>query len=93
MAAFGGIGIYWGFTRGWNVIYEISLNLTIVAMIIGLIQGLSLMSFIFDRYKVSKFVRRFLYVLLILNMFLLQLVAITGLIDTLLDYRKRLLKN
>ncbi len=93
MAAFGGIGIYWGFTRGWNVIYEISLNLTIVAMIIGLIQGLSLMSFLFDRYKVSKFVRRFLYVLLILNMFLLQLVAITGLIDMLFDYRKRFFKD
>ena len=31
--------------------------------------------------------------LLLLNMFLLQLAAITGLIDTLFDYRKRLFKD
>lgn len=93
LAAFGGVGIYWGFTRGWTGLYEISLNVTLIAMFIGLLQGLSLMSFLFNRYKVSKFVRRTLYILLILNMFLLQLVAITGLIDTLFDYRQRLFKN
>lgn len=93
LAAFGGVGIYWGFTRGWTGLYEISLNVTLIAMFIGLLQGLSLMSFLFDRYKVSKFVRRILYVLLILNMFLIQLVAITGLVDTLFDYRQRLFKN
>lgn len=89
VAAFGAIGIYWGFTRGWTQIYEISLNLTIVAMILGLVQGISLLSFIFDRYKLSKFMRWIFYVLLILNMFFVQLVAITGLIDMLFDYRKK----
>ncbi|MBQ3450731.1 MAG: YybS family protein, partial [Selenomonadaceae bacterium] len=43
----GGLGIYWGLTRGWTEIYEISLNLTIVSMIIGLLQGLALLYFIF----------------------------------------------
>ena len=89
LAAFGGVGIYWGFTRGWTGLYELALNVTLVAMFVGLIQGLALMSFLFDRYNVSKFLRRVLYVLLILNMFFLQLVAITGLIDTLFDYRKK----
>ncbi|MBQ6131824.1 MAG: YybS family protein [Selenomonadaceae bacterium] len=89
----GGLGIYWGLTRGWTEIYEISLNLTIVSMIIGLLQGLALLSFIFDRYKISKIMRRIFYVILVLNMFLLQLVAITGLVDMLFDYRKRLFKD
>lgn len=85
----GGLGLYWGFTRSWTGIYEIALNLLIVSLIIGLIQGLALLSFIFDRYKFSKLVRRILYVILILNMFLLQIVAITGLLDMLFDYRKK----
>lgn len=88
-AIIGGLGMYWGITRGWTGIQEISLNLTIVSMLIGLTQGLALLSAVFDSYKVSKFMRRLLYAILILNMFLLQLVAITGLIDMVFDYRKR----
>ena len=83
------LGLYWGFTRGWTNIYEIALNLTIVSMLIGLVQGLSLLSYIFDRYKISKLVRRLLYVLIFLNMLFIQLVAITGLVDMLFDYRKK----
>ena len=89
-ALIGGLGLYWGLTRGWTNIQEISINLLIISGLIGFVQGLSLMSFIFDRYKISKLVRRFIYVILILNMLLVQLVAITGLIDMLFDYRKRL---
>ena len=92
-AIIGGLGMYWGITRGWTGIQEISLNLIIVSMIMGLVQGLALLSATFDRYNVSKFVRRLLYVLLMLNMFLLQLVAITGLIDMLFDYRKKFFKG
>lgn len=88
-AIIGGLGMYWGVTRGWTEIQEISLNLTVVSMLIGLLQGLALLSAIFDRYKISTFVRRLIYVILILNMFLLQLVAITGLIDMIFDYRKK----
>jgi len=88
-AIIGGLGLYWGFTRGWTEIYETSLNLLIISGIIGLVQGFSLLSFIFDRYKISKLMRRFFYVIIILNMFLLQIVAITGLLDMLFDYRKK----
>ena len=88
-AIIGGLGLYWGFTRGWTEIYETSLNMLILSGIIGALQGFSLLSFIFDRYKISKFMRRFFYVITILNMFLLQIVAITGLLDMLFDYRKK----
>lgn len=92
-AAFGAIGLYWGFTRGWTEIYEISLNLTIISMLLGLVQGFSLLSYIFDHYKVSKMLRWIFYVLMVLNMFFTQLLAITGLVDMLFDYRKRLFTN
>lgn len=92
-ATFAALGIYWGFTRGWTVIYEISLNTLIISATVGLVQGFSLLSATLDRYNVSKFARRFLYVLLILNAFFLQLVAITGLADMIFDYRKRFFKN
>lgn len=92
-AIVGGLGMYWGITRGWTEIQEISLNLTIISMIIGLVQGFALLSSIFDRYNVSKLVRRLIYVFLILNMFFLQLVAITGLIDMIFDYRKKFFKG
>ena len=88
-AIFGALGIYWGFTRGWTIIYEISLNTLIISATVGLVQGFSLLSATLDRYKVSKFFRRFLYVFLILNGFLLQLVAVTGLADMVFDYRKK----
>ena len=88
-AIIGGLSMYWGFTRGWTEIQEISLNLTLVSMLIGLLQGLALLSAIFDRYKVSTFVRRLIYVILMLNLFFIQLVAITGLIDMIFDYRKK----
>lgn len=93
MALVGGLGMYWGFTRGWTEIYEISLNLLIVSALVGLVQGFSLLSVIFDKYKISKTMRRIFYVVLVLNMFFLQLVAITGLVDMLFDYRKRLFKG
>lgn len=92
-AIIGGLGMYWGVTRGWTEIYEVALNLLVVSAIIGLVQGLSLLSAVFDRYKISKFMRRFFYVIILLNMFFIQLVAITGLVDMLFDYRKRLFKG
>ena len=92
-ALVGALGLYWGFTRGWTGIYEIALNLLVVSALVGLVQGFSLLSAVFDRYKISKFMRRFFYVIVVLNMFFLQLVAITGLVDMLFDYRKRLFKD
>lgn len=92
-AIIGGLGMYWSVTRGWTEIQEISLNLTILSMLIGLLQGLALLSAIFDRYKVSTFVRRIICVIVILNFFLLQLVAITGLIDMIFDYRKKFFRD
>lgn len=88
-AIFGGLGLYWGITRSWMQIYEISLNVLLLSMIIGLIQGLAILSALFDRFKFSKLVRGVLYALLFLSPFMLQATAIFGLMDMLFDYRKK----
>lgn len=90
LAAFGALGLYWGVTRGWARIESISLNILLITISIGLVQGLALLSALFDKWNVSKFVRVFFYVLIFLNVFLIQLVAITGLVDMLVDYRKKI---
>ena len=92
-ATIGGLGLYWGLTRGWTEIQMLALNLMLVSGFIGFLQGLALLSAVFDRHNVSKFVRRLIYVVLMLNLFFIQLVAITGLIDMLFDYRKKFFRG
>ena len=88
LAAFSALGLYWGETRTLTVLYFISMNGLFFAILIGLLQGLSLLSFLAERYKISKFVRRIVFVILILNFMLAQVVAFTGLFDMIFDYRK-----
>ena len=93
LAAFAGIGIYWGEKLSAGGLYFISMNALFIACIIGLIQGLSLLTFIADKYNVSKLVRRIIFVVMLLNFLLLQVVAFAGLFDMVFDYRKSLQKK
>lgn len=88
LAAFSALGLYWGETRALPALYFVAMNGLFFAVLIGLVQGISLLSFIADRYNVSKFVRRIIFVILILNFMLAQIVAFTGLFDMIFDYRK-----
>lgn len=91
LAVVGGLGLYWGSTRGWTGIYEIALNVFVMSLIIGLIQGLSIFSAVADKFKLSRLVRGFFYAAIFLSPFLLQLTAAWGLIDTVFDWRKKFL--
>ena len=93
LAAFALIGLYWGSTRNLSILYEISVNANILAMGVGFIQGLSLMSFAADYYKLSKFIRRLIFIIVIFNFMLIQIVAFTGLFDMWFDYRRRFLNR
>lgn len=84
------VGMYWGSTRDIELLSSMSINANVLAMLVGLIQGLSLISFAADRYHLSKLVRRMIYVVVFLNGLLLQAVAFTGLFDMYFDYRRRL---
>lgn len=93
LAAFTMIGLYWGYTRDWNSIYIASLNSLFFLMIAGIIEGFAVLSFVADKYNISKFWRRLLFILIILNSLLLQILAMTGIFDMLFDYRKNFFKS
>ncbi|MBR4384573.1 MAG: YybS family protein [Selenomonadaceae bacterium] len=88
-AIVGGLCLYWGMTRGWVQIYEISLNVLILSLIIGLIQGFAVLTALANRFKLSTIFRGVMCVLLFLSPFMLQATAILGLVDMIFDYRKK----
>ena len=83
------VGLYWGGTREIAWLYQLSLNANVLAIMAGLLQGIVLVHCLLRHYRVSLFLRLVLYVFIIMNPFLAQVTAMTGLIDMLFDYRRR----
>lgn len=83
------LGLYWGETRNLTLLYTVSVNANILALLVGFIQGLAVLSFVADRFNVSKLIRRLIFLIVILNFMLFQIVAFTGLFDMFFDYRSR----
>ena len=83
------VGLYWGGTRQIEWLYQLSLNANALAIIAGLVQGMVLMHCLFRHFRVSLFLRIVFYVFIIMNPFLAQVAAMTGLIDMIFDYRQR----
>ncbi|WP_295713071.1 YybS family protein [uncultured Mitsuokella sp.] len=83
------VGIYWGGSREIQPLYQAAFNLNMVAMGAGVIQGLSLMSYVMDRFRVGRVMRMFFYAFVLLGGVLVQILAFTGLFDMLFDYRRR----
>lgn len=89
IASFAILGVYWGATREWELLYTAAVNVTFFAMGVGFLQGLAVLSSLADKYEVSKLVRRIVFVIVILNMLTIEIVAFTGLFDMIFDYRKK----
>lgn len=83
------LGLYWGSTRNLNLLYTVSVNANILSLFVGFVQGLSILSFAADKFNVSKLIRRLIFLVIILNFMLFQVVAFTGLFDMFFDYRRR----
>ena len=83
------LGLYWGGTRNLSLLYTVSVNANILSLFVGFIQGLSVLSFAANKFDVSKLVRRLIFIVIILNFMLFQIVAFTGLFDMFFDYRRR----
>ena len=83
------VGLYWGGTREIQLLYEISLNANMLALMAGLVQGLSLLAYVGNRYHLSLLLKGLLFLLVFANGFLLHIVAFTGLFDMAFDYRQR----
>ena len=83
------VGLYWGGTRDIQWLYQAALNVNMLAIFAGLIQGFSLAHCLMRHYRLAAVVRAVIYLMIVMNGFLTQLVAMTGLIDMLFDYRRR----
>ena len=93
LTAFAMIGLYWGATRDWNLLYTAAVNALFMLMGLGLVEGFSILSFIAERYNMPKFWRRIVFLFIIFNSLITQLLAFVGIFDMLFDYRKRFLKS
>ena len=83
------LGLYWGGTRDLPILYTVSINANLLSLFIGFLQGMSILSFVANRYKISKLIRRLIFIFVIFNFMLFQIVAFTGLFDMFFDYRRR----
>lgn len=90
--AFSLIGLYWGSTRQIDLLYQVSLNVNIMATFAGFIQGIAIISSVL-RQRVSRWVFWLIAIFVFLNGFMAQIVAFVGLFDMLFDYRKRFAKK
>jgi len=64
------------------------LNILIVCFFVYLLQGLSIVSFLFKRKGIPSGIRAMLYILLVLQQYLLLPVIFVGLFDLWIDFRK-----
>lgn len=87
------IGLYWGTTRGLDLLYQASLNLVMLSTFAGLLQGLSVYAYASRHYRWPKFFSMAFITFVMLNGFLVRLLAFVGLFDMVLDYRTRYWKN
>ena len=83
------VGLYWGTTRDIHWLYAISLNGELLATLAGVLEGLSLLSYVAKQFGAGMRLRAFILVAVILSGILLQFVAFTGLFDMYFDYRRR----
>ncbi|BEU88550.1 hypothetical protein TAMA11512_20140 [Selenomonas sp. TAMA-11512] len=83
------VGLYWGGTREIDLLYRVSINGELIAMLAGLIEGFSLFWYIAERFSLSPIFRWSLVFFTILSAIMMQIVAFTGLFDTYFDYRRR----
>ena len=84
------IGIYWGSTREIVLLYQVALNGYVIAFLAGLVQGVALLHFLLLRFRVSPFVCALIYVFILVNGVMTQIISWTGLFDMVYDYRRRI---
>ena len=86
------VGLYWGSTRQLDLLYQISLNVNILATLAGFIQGIAILSSIL-RNRISRWLFWLIAVFIFFNGFLAQILSLMGLFDMVFDYRGRFFKN
>lgn len=83
------VGQYWGVTRELEMLHTAALNLNLLSLFFGFLQGLALLFHLAQRYQISGFIRG-LILLMILLTGMFQIIGILGLVDIAINYRRRL---
>ncbi len=72
----------------WQVLQITALNVLLVCLLVYFFQGLAIIAFNFQRFRVPRFLRASIYLLLILIKPAMLVVTIMGLVDLWLDFRR-----
>lgn len=87
------IGMYWSTKYELTLLNQVSMNLWLLMTILTLLQGISLLCYATCKYNLSKALRGFILILILLNGIFAQMLSIVGLFDILFDYRTRFQKR
>lgn len=87
--AFALIGMYWGSSREISALYQISLNLNMLATFMGLLQGLAVLFYFINRRTTSTLLKVLVVCIILMNGFFTQILSFVGIFDMLFDYRRR----
>ena len=87
------IGIYWSTKYELAALNQAVMNLWILMTMMTLLQGISLLYYATSKYNLSKVVRGFILILVLLHGVFAQMLSIVGLFDILFDYRSRFSKR
>lgn len=79
--------IYWGSTREITILYNVGMNLQVMTSILLLVQGLALINFLVDKYKLSRLTKGIILFLIFTNGLFAQILIFAGAIDMVIDYR------
>jgi len=80
--------IYWGKSRELNMLYNIGMNVQVMASMLLFVQGLALFYYIVDKYNLSRAVKGIILFLILTNGLFSQIIIFVGAAETIVDYRR-----
>ena len=83
------VGAYWGATRGIDILYRGSLNLLMLSTFAGLLEGFAVYAHAARHFRWPKILAYAVIFFVMMNSFLVRILAMVGLFDMVFDYRER----
>jgi len=80
--------IYWGRSRDITLLYNVGMNVQMVANMLLFVEGLALFYFIVDKYNLSRMVKGIILFLILTNGIFSQMIIFVGAAETIVDYRR-----
>lgn len=80
--------LYFGKTQGNELLTHIAMNVQVASSILLLVQGLALIYFLADKYKLPKIIRGIILILILTSGLLSQIAMLVGAFDVAVDYRR-----